>query len=363
MKIGFVGCGNISGIYLKNITSTFRNLEVAGVCDLIREKAENQAKAYGVTKIYQDMYELFADPEVDVVLNITRPNDHYGVSKAALLAGKHVYSEKPLATDLEQAKELVELAKEKGLYLGGAPDTFMGAGIQTARKLIDDGEIGKIVGARAHMLGRGPEGWHPDPEFFYKYGGGPMLDMGPYYVTTLVNLLGEAESVMAYGRISFPQRMIGSQPHYGEMIDVEVDTFTTGAIKFASGAVASLTVSFDTFTDSGTEIEIYGEKGAIRVPDPNCFTGDVLLKKEWQPYEKVELVPGFTENSRSLGLSEMVDAIEQGRLHRANYMQQLHVLEIMLSFQKSSRTNAPIAIESKYERQPAVVASEIQAEF
>ena len=226
MKIGFVGCGNISGIYLSNITGTFRNLEVAGVCDLVREKAENQAKAYGVTKIYKDMYELFADPEVDIVLNITRPNDHYGVTKAALLAGKHVYSEKPLATDLDKAKELVALAKEKGLYLGGAPDTFMGAGIQTARRLIDEGAIGKIVGANVFFLGRGPEGCHPDPEFFYKNGGGPMLDMGPYYVTTLVNLLGEADSVMAYGRISFPQRVIGSEPHKGDVIDVEVDTFS-----------------------------------------------------------------------------------------------------------------------------------------
>ncbi|MBQ8368361.1 MAG: Gfo/Idh/MocA family oxidoreductase [Clostridia bacterium] len=363
MKIGFVGCGNISGIYLSNITGTFRNLEVAGVCDLVREKAENQAKAYGVTKIYKDMYELFADPEVDIVLNITRPNDHYGVTKAALLAGKHVYSEKPLATDLDKAKELVALAKEKGLYLGGAPDTFMGAGIQTARRLIDEGAIGKIVGANVFFLGRGPEGWHPDPEFFYKAGGGPMLDMGPYYVTTLVNLLGEADSVMAYGRISFPQRVIGSEPHKGDVIDVEVDTFSTGAIRFTSGAVASLTVSFDSYTDRNEFIEIYGETGSIHVPDPNTFGGDVLIKRGNAPYEKVELDPGFTVNSRALGLSEMVDALEEGRLHRANYMQQLHVLEIMLSFQKSSRSNAPVAIESHYERQPAVVPTEIKAEF
>ncbi|MGN1345488.1 MAG: Gfo/Idh/MocA family protein [Eubacteriales bacterium] len=363
MKIGIVGCGDISGIYLSNITGKFRNLEVAGICDLIREKAERRAKEYGVTKIYSDMYELFADPEVDIVLNITRPNDHYGVTRAALLAGKHVYSEKPLATDLDKGRELVALAKEKGLYLGGAPDTFMGAGIQTARRLIDEGEIGKIIGANVFFLGRGPESWHPDPEFFYKYGGGPMLDMGPYYVTTLVNLLGAADSVMAYGRISFPQRVIGSEPHKGEVIDVEVDTFATGAIRFASGAIASLTVSFDTYTDCHEFIEIYGEKGSIHVPDPNTFGGDVTINREGRGYEKVPLDPGFTVNSRALGLSEMADAIEQGRMHRANYMQQLHVLEIMLAFQKSSRGNAPVKITSVYERQPAVVPSEIKADF
>ena len=158
-RIGIVGQGNISGIYLSNIGHRFSNIVVAGTCDLIREKAESQAKVYGVPKIYRDMYELFADPDVDIVLNITRPNDHYGVTKAALLAGKHVYSEKPLATDLTLAKELVTLAKDRGLYLGGAPDTFMGAAIQTARKCIDEGMIGTPIGGMVHMLSRGCESW------------------------------------------------------------------------------------------------------------------------------------------------------------------------------------------------------------
>ena len=364
MKIGIVGCGNISGIYLSNIGGMFHNIEVVGICDLIREKAERQSKAYGNLKIYEDMYEIFADPEVDIVLNITRPNDHYGVTKAALLAGKHVYSEKPLATRIEDGEELVELAKEKGLYLGGAPDTFMGAGIQTVRKLIDEGEIGKIVGATAHMLGRGPEGWHPDPEFFYKHGGGPMLDMGPYYVTCLVNLLGKAEAVTAFGRISFPQRVIGSEPHKGDVIDVEVDTFTTGAIRFASGAIASLTVSFDTYAQNGCYIEIFGETGSILVPDPNFFGGPVLLNRGGEGYQEVPLDPGFTENSRALGLSDMADAIEHNRLHRANYMQQLHVLDIMTAFARSSQQGgAPIAINTPFERQPAVDPDAIQGTY
>lgn len=360
-KIGIVGCGNISGIYLTNIGGRFTNIKVAGICDLIREKAETQSKNFGVTKIYRDMYELFDDPEIDIVLNITRPNDHYGVSKAALLAGKHVYSEKPLATNVDDAKELVQLAKDRGLYLGGAPDTFLGAGIQTARRLIDDGEIGEIIGANAHMLARGPESWHPDPEFFYKRGGGPMLDMGPYYTTALVNLLGAAEAVTAFGRITFQKRTIGSEPHRGEVIDVEVDTFTSGAIRFTSGAIASLTVSFDTYAERGSFIEIYGANGSILVPDPNCFGGDVMLRRENGPYERVDLIEGFTANSRALGLSEMADAIGDGRLHRANYLQQLHVLEIMTAFEKSSRSGAQVIIDAPFERQPALVPSEIKS--
>ena len=363
MKIGVVGCGNISGIYLTNIGGLFKNIEIAGVCDLIREKAEDRSRTFGGLRIYRDMYEIFDDPDVDIVLNITRPNDHYGVTKAALMAGKNVYSEKPLATNIEDGRELVALAKEKGLVLGGAPDTFMGAGIQTARRLIDEGNIGRPIGAAAHMLGRGPEGWHPDPEFFYKKGGGPMLDMGPYYTTCLVNLLGKADWVTAFGGISFPKRVIGSEPHRGDVIDVEVDTFTTGAIRFASGAIASLTVSFDTYAERGSYIEIFGESGSILVPDPNTFGGPVRLMAPGKGYQEVQLDPGFTKNSRALGLSDMADAMEKGRLHRANSMQQLHVLDIMTAFARSSAQNAPVEITSPFEKQPAVDPAKICGQY
>ena len=195
--IGFVGCGAISGIYLQNITNLFKEIEIVGVCDLIRERAENAVKNYNIPKLYNDMYELFADPDVDIVLNITRPYEHYEVTKAALNAGKHVYSEKPLAASLAEGKELVALAKEKGLMLGGAPDTYLGAGIQTCRKLIDEGKIGEPIGCAGFMICHGHETWHPDPEFYYKYGGGPMMDMGPYYLTAMINLVGSVESVSA----------------------------------------------------------------------------------------------------------------------------------------------------------------------
>ena len=219
MNIAFIGVGDISGIYLKNITGRFsKELKIVGVCDLIREKAEKAAQAYGIGKIYEDMYEAFADPQVDIILNITRPYQHYEVSRQALLAGKHVYSEKPLGASLEEGRKLVALAKEKGLMIGGAPDTFLGAGIQTCKKLIDDGYIGRPVAASAFMLSPGPENWHPDPEFFYKYGGGPMMDMGPYYVTTLAYLLGRVESVMGMTNISFEERLCTCKAHFGEKV-------------------------------------------------------------------------------------------------------------------------------------------------
>lgn len=349
-KIGIVGQGNISGIYLSNIGHMFPNIVVVGTCDLVREKAETMAKLFGVPRIYRDMYELFDDPEVDIVLNITRPNDHYGVTKAALLAGKHVYSEKPLATDLALGKELVALAKERGLYLGGAPDTFMGAAIQTARKCIDAGMIGTPVGGMVHMLSHGCEDWHPDPFFFYKKGGGPMLDMGPYYTTALLNLLGRASEVTAFGRASFPERIITSEPHNGEKISVEVETFTSGTIRFASGAIVSMTMSFDTWMDRSDMIRIFGSEGTLLVPDPNCFGGCVQCIRPDYSIVDIPLQFPYTENSRGLGLSDMADAIENGRLHRANSMQQLHALELMLSFAESERTHAPVTLTTPYER-------------
>ncbi len=350
-KIGIVGQGNISGIYDRNIGNMYPNIQIAGVCDLVREKAENQAAAYGIGKIYTDMYELFADPEVDIVLNITRPADHYGVTKAALLAGKHVYSEKPLAVTMEDARELVALAEEKGLYLGGAPDTFLGAAIQTARDLVDKGEIGKPVGGMVHMLGRGPEGWHPDPYFFYKVGGGPMLDMGPYYTTALVNLLGPAVEVTAFGARNIPVRVIGSEPHKGDTIDVEVDTFTTGAIRFASGAVVSMTMSFDSWTDREDMFRIFGTEGTLLVPDPNHFGGKVQIIRPDKTIDEIPLRFPYAEACRAVGLADMAASIENGVFPRANYKQQLHVLDIMTAFARSNQSGAPVQIVSPFERQ------------
>ena len=257
VRIAMIGVGAISGIYLQNITKVFREVDLVGVCDLIPERAqkgagyvEEQIKegaAVRQPKIYKDMYEAFNDPEVEVILNLTRPHEHYEVTKQGLLHGKHVYSEKPLAVDMIEAKELVALAEEKGLRLGGAPDTFMGAGIQTARRVIDQGLIGDVVGASCAMVCHGHETWHPDPEFYYKRGGGPMMDMGPYYVTALVQLLGPAKGVMGMTKRTFPHRTITSQPHYGEDISVDVDTYLSGNILFENGAIAQIFTTFDVY--------------------------------------------------------------------------------------------------------------------
>ena len=367
--IGIVGVGAISGIYLKNLTELFREVEVAGVCDLIPERAQKAADEYGV-RVYKDMHELFADPKVEIVLNLTRPYEHFEVTKAALLAGKHVYSEKPIAVDMDEATELVELAKKMGLLLGGAPDTFMGAGIQTARKIIDAGLIGDIVGADCAMICHGHETWHPDPEFYYKRGGGPMLDMGPYYVTALCNLLGEAKTVVGITKKSFDTRLITSKPHFGEVIDVDVDTHLAGCIEFSSGAIVQIITTFDVHYSGQAKFEIYGTEGTLVVPDPNTFGGNVLLLRP-EDFEKVTVDPGlmkpeeitmyrgyrhmplmfgYRENSRSLGLADMCKAIRTGREIRANCDLQIHVLEILTSFSKSCKERKYIDLATKYTR-------------
>ena len=355
-KIGIVGVGCISGIYLENITKVFQNIEVIGVCDLIRERAENAVKAYHLPKLYEDMHELFADPEVDIVLNLTRPYQHYEVTKAALLAGKHVYSEKPLGASWEEGAELVKLAEERGLMIGGAPDTFLGAGIQTCRKLIDEGAIGEISGATAFLMSRGPEGWHPDPEFFYKYGGGPMMDMGPYYITALVNLLGGVKRLGGMVSIPQKQRVAGCKEHFGEVIDVEVPTSYYGVLEFESGVVGSITTSFDVYMAHLPTIEIYGTKGTLRVPDPNGFGGPVWIFTPEGGEREIPLAYDYTENSRALGLSEMAAALEDNRLPRASYKQTLHVLEILTGFERAYKSGGFLELTTKYERETPMKA-------
>lgn len=362
--IGFVGVGSISGIYLENLTSMFKEVEIVGVCDLIPERAQNAVDNYPIKKLYKDMYELFADPEVDIVLNITRPYEHYEVTKTALLAGKHVYSEKPLAAAYEEGVELVKLAEEKGLMLGGAPDTFMGAGIQTCRKLIDDGYIGTPIGAYAHMIGHGHESWHPDPEFYYKHGGGPMMDMGPYYVTALVNLLGGVKTVTGMTKASFDKRIITSEPHNGEIITVDVPTYVTGIMHFDSGVIGTIFTTFDVYHNDGCKIEIYGTEGTLIVPDPNGFGGPIkLLCPGDGTCREIPLCFDYPDNSRGLGLADMAKALQTGRSFRANYHQTLHVLEILESFRKSSESHSFLDLETKYEREAPMLKHPLKGVF
>ena len=347
--VAFIGVGNISGIYLKNITTRFTEMKVVGLCDLVREKAEKAAAEYGAGKIYADMYEAFDDPDVDLILNITRPFQHYEVTKQALLHGKHVYSEKPLGASIEEGRELVELAAEKKLMIGGAPDTFLGAGIQTCKKLIDDGFIGRPVGASGFMMSHGPESWHPDPEFFYKYGGGPMMDMGPYYITAMTYLLGRVETVSATTSRSFQQRTMTCKEHYGEKIDVEVSTFLSGTMRFESGAVGTLTTSFDVWRSDLPFIEVYGEKGTLFVPDPNTFGGPVkLYRPEDGEVREMPLLFENKVNSRGLGLLEMARAIRDGHDDFITSSRRtFHTLDVLTAFDRSSLAGRAIEMEKR----------------
>lgn len=358
LNIGMVGCGNISPIYLQNITGTFKEINLVAVCDLIKERAQKAQKEYNVPKLYDTMEEMFEDKEIDIILNITRPYQHFEVSKKALLAGKHVYSEKPLGITLEQGEELARLASEKGLYLGGAPDTFMGASIQTSRKLIDEGLIGDIVGIRMCMPGGGVETWHPDPDFFYQVGGGPMLDMGPYYITAAINLIGGIKSVYGYANIPVKEKLITSEPQKGTVIKVNTPTHIEAILHFDCGVSGSLLTSFEMRGRTRqTNIEVYGTKGTLIVPDPNCFDGNIIhidLDKNEKTYP---VCFDYAENSRALGLADMAKAIETGRPGRTTYKQTLHVLEVMTGVLTSAKTGMPVEIKNKFQRESPVDAS------
>lgn len=346
-NVAIVGCGNISSIYLENLTGRFHNVEVTAVCDMVEEKAKAQAEKYGIPRVLT-FEEILADPEIDIVLNITTPQTHYSLCKRILEAGKHTYVEKPLSLTYAEGKELVELAKEKGLMIGCAPDTFLGAGIQTCRRIIDSGVIGEIIGATAFMMCHGHESWHPDPEFYYKRGGGPMFDMGPYYLTALVNLVGSADSVSAMTSIPAPIRTITSQPKYGQEIEVEVPTHVNGLIRFKNGAIGNIITSFDVWGSSLPRIEIYGKRGCMIVPDPNCFDGEVKVLQHFDgQFRSWPLQTPDSVNSRGIGLSDMADAILNGRAtHRACGDLALHVLEMMEKFHVSSAEGREIKLES-----------------
>ena len=356
VNIGIVGCGNISGIYLKNLTGAFVSVvNVVAVCDRNREHALAAQQKYGIPRVYFANEDIMADEEIELIVNLTTPDQHYPVNVMALNAGKHVYCEKPLATCRADGEMQVRLAQEKGLLLGGAPDTFLGGGIQTCRKLIDDGWIGDVVAINASMRCHGHEHWHPNPAFYYQRGGGPMFDMGPYYLTAMVNLAGAVESVSACARVTFPQRLITSQPLAGTRVDVEVPTHIAGLMRFRNGAIGTLTTTFDVYDDHQACLEVFGSRGSIIVPDPNSFGGPVrLLRAGSSSYEEVPVEHGYQQDSRGIGVADMCVALREGRAARANCQQTFHVLDLMCAFHDAAETAAWQALDSDYERQPAL---------
>ena len=354
VKIGIIGCGNISSIYLKNLSTMFEITEVSACADIILENAVKQAKEFNIKKACS-VEELLSDPDIKIVVNLTTPSSHFEVSIAALEAGKNVYIEKPLSLTRQQGTELINKAKEKNLLVGGAPDTFLGGGMQTCRKLIDDGWIGTPVAATAFMTCHGHESWHPAPDFYYKIGGGPMFDMGPYYLTALLSLMGPVAKVSGMTKKTFPTRTITSKPNYGKVIDVEVATHTTGLLEFESGAIGTIITSFDVWAASLPYIEIYGSLGSLKVPDPNTFGGPVLIKLAGQAeWTEIPIAFGYTQNSRGVGVADMAYALLSGRDHRASATLTYHVLDIMHAIEDSSREGKHIVLKSTLIRPEAL---------
>lgn len=346
LGVGIVGIGKISGIYLENLSNMFKDkVTVVAISDLVEERTSEAAKKYGIAHVL-NLDEMLTCKDVDLILNLTTPQSHFALCKRALEAGKHVYVEKPLSLSGEEASALVALAEKNGLLLGGAPDTFLGSGIQTCKKLIEDGWIGKPVAASAFMMNHGHESWHPDPEFYYKQGGGPLFDMGPYYLTALVSMLGPIDFVSGVAQKTFAERTITSEPKKGSVIEVDVATHVASLLHFQEGAVGTLVTSFDVHYHTMPCIEIYGTEGTLRVPDPNTFGGPILYcrqgSKEWT---ELPLLFGYAENSRGLGVADMADAIRTGKVHRASGLLTRHVVEVMEGILASSDTSSHVRIK------------------
>jgi len=352
--VGIIGCGNISNIYFTNL-NTFEGIKVVACADLIQTLAEKKATEYGCRADSVDG--LLADPKVDLVINLTIPAAHSEVSLKALESGKHVHSEKPLAVKLEDGRAVLDLAKEKGLHVGCAPDTFLGGSLQTCRKLVDDGWIGRVTSGTAFMLGRGPESWHPNPGFFYQPGGGPMFDMGPYYLTALVALLGPIKRVAAITSRATDTRTATCEARFGEQIPVEVPTQYNGVLEFHSGANITLATSFDVHSHRHHPIELYGTRGSLQVPNPNAFGDPVFL---WTPetgeWREQALSHPYTGNHRGIGAADLARTIRSGGADPARAGGELayHVLELMHAFEQSSTTGTHVTLRSKPDRPKAL---------
>ena len=349
MKVGLIGCGNISRAYLNN-GATFNQMKIVACADLRPEAAEARAAEFGLKAMSVD--DLLADPQIDTILNLTTPQSHIEINLRAIEAGKNVHCEKPFGLDREGARHVVKRAAEKKLRVGCAPDTFLGGGHQTCRKIIDDGQIGRVVCGTAFMLCHGHESWHPAPAFYYQKGGGPLFDMGPYYLTALVNMLGPVKKVVSINTRSTDLRQ-GIKVNVGKTFPVEIDTHVSALLEFVSGAVITLITSFDVWKHSGLkDIELHGTEGSLHVPDPNCFDGDIRLFKagllsDWAPVDNAFIYNG---NMRGIGLADMAAGIAANRPHRCNGDLAFHVLDIMCAICESAEKDDAIFIQSTCER-------------
>ena len=352
VKTGIIGCGMISEIYLKNCCDTFRITNVVACADLDMQKAKEKAEKFGIEACTVD--EILSNKEIEAIINLTVPVAHAEISKKILIAGKHAYSEKPLAIELSDGEELKGVSEKTGLCLGAAPDTFLGGGIQSAKKLIDDGLIGDPITVNAFLMTRGPENFHPNPDFFYQYGGGPLLDFGPYYITTMVSLLGAITKVSAFAKMTYPERVImGNNPRKGEKIKVEIPTHYSAIFEFERGITGTMTVSFDLpypyWESKLPYIQIEGSKGSIIIPDPNKFEGPVLLRKLNGEYEEMPLTHSFIENMRGMGFAYMLNKRSNQKDYKGNGDLALHVLDVMTGIDRSAQTGNVYSVKHKFQ--------------
>ncbi|WP_332686910.1 Gfo/Idh/MocA family protein [Devosia sp.] len=363
LGIGFIGTGNISSAYLRAITghesmAGFPVLDIKGLADMRPEASQARAAEFGLASMSID--EMLASPDIGLIVNLTIPRAHVEVGLKCLAAGKHVYSEKPLGITYAEGRKLLDAANKAGLRIGSAPDTFLGGSHQQARAVVDSGVLGQIVGGTAYFQCPGHESWHPDPAFYYDIGGGPVLDMGPYYITDLVNLLGPVARVSAMASRLRLTRPVTSEPKKGQMMDVKVDTHVTGSLGFANGAIVQVGLSFDVPAHKHVPLELYGTEASLIVPDPNFFGGDVEIRKRGreETWTNVPVTQPYAGgNYRSLGVADMATGIVENRPHRANGDLALHVLEVMEAFDIASREGRTIDIKTPVARPEPLATS------
>jgi predicted dehydrogenase len=371
--VGIMGAGNISSAYLR-LAPLFKGLEVRGVADILPAAAKKRSEEFNVAAMTPD--ELLKNSEIDVIVNLTIPSTHYQVSMDAITAGKHAYSEKPFVLSLKEGKALKKAADARGLRVGSAPDTFLGGAHQQVRNLIDTGKIGKITHGTTHVMSRGMEHWHPNPDFFFQVGAGPVLDVGPYYVTDLIHLIGPVKRVTAFTSMASKTRTITTPnvPLTGKKIKVGTPTTIHGVLEFHSGAIITMGASWDTFSHGHHNIELYGTEGTVYVPDPNFFGGDILITDKSGTKNKVEpwdhpfgkANQGLDTatpraNYRTAGLADMMQAVDKGRVARCGLDVALHAVDIMSSRLKAGETGKVITLTTTCERPKALTPKDALA--
>ena len=357
MRVGIIGCGNISETYFE-CQNLFNNFSVVACADINIEAAKKSAKKYNVNAFSVD--DILSNEDVDLIINLTIPAAHKEIIIKSLSAGKHCFSEKPLAMSFSEGLEISELANSKNLYVGCAPDTFLGAAGQKARSLIEDNKIGDVVLGTFNLMSHGMEHWHPNPDFFFKPGAGPVFDVGVYYITQLVNLIGPIKSISSLSGTATPERIITSEPRNGEKIKVETPTTLMGTLEFHNNAKIQFFCSWDVWKHKHSTIELYGLEGSMIVPDPNFFSGDILIshkEEDWQIINNDKMllgIPNKTDNNgskianyRGIGLSDMIDAIHNQRQSRCSLDLAVHVLEAMEGIIKSSDDRANYHMQTK----------------